>query len=233
MPGRTDVPAEILRMSQLINAPNDVDSQLELLVQMARASMPEIDHVGVSVSYSDGRLETRAATSDLVHQLDGLQYSLGEGPCLHAIEDEPVVKVENARCDNRWPEYMPRAVDLGLRSQLGVRLYVDEKERGGLNLYSTSSDTIDPETEHFAEFFASHAAQALGRVRVKENLSDALASCRTIGTAIGIVMERYQLDSDRAFIYLARVASSTEMKLREVAAQLVVETQERSHTGTD
>jgi GAF domain-containing protein len=233
MSERAEVPAEILRMSQLLNAPNDIESQLELLVHMAKASMPEIDHAGISVAHRDGRLETRAATSDLVRELDELQNSLTEGPCLHAIEDKPVVKLENASSADRWPAYTPRAVALGVRSQLGVRLYVDEKERGGLNLYSTCSDTIDPETEDFAEFFASHAAQALGRVRAKENLNDALASCRSIGTAIGIVMERYQLDSERAFIYLARVASSSETKLRKVAEHLVAETQERTLTRPD
>jgi GAF domain-containing protein len=230
---RAEVPAEILRMSQLLNAPNDIESQLELLVHMAKASMPEIDHAGISVAHRDGRLETRAATSDLVRELDELQNSLGEGPCLHAIEDESVVKLENASSEGRWPEYTPHAVALGVRSQLGVRLYVDEKERGGLNLYSTCSDTIEPETEDFAEFFASHAAQALGRVRGKENLNEALASCRSIGTAIGIVMERYQLDSERAFIYLARVASSSERKLRKVAEHLVAETQGHSLTKPD
>jgi GAF domain-containing protein len=232
MAARADVPDEILRMSQLINSPHDVDAQLELLVQMARASMPEIDHAGISIAYRDGRVETKAATGDLVRELDELQYSLGEGPCLHAITDEPVVKVEYAERDQRWPEFIPNAVAHGLRSQLGVRLYVDEKERGGLNLYSTSSDTIDPESEHFAEVIASYAAQALGRVRVKEKMDNALSSSRTIGTAIGIVMERYRLEPDRAFIYLTRVASDSETKLRNVAAQLVEETTERTLVGS-
>jgi GAF domain-containing protein len=230
---RADVPDEVLRMSQLINSPHDVDAQLKLLVQMARASMPEIDHAGISIAYRDGRVETKAATGDLVGELDELQYSLGEGPCLHAIKDEPVVKVEYAKHDQRWPKFIPNAVAYGLRSQLGVRLYVDEKERGGLNLYSTSSDTIEAESEHFAEVIASYAAQALGRVRVKEKMDNALSSSRTIGTAIGIVMERYRLDPDRAFIYLTRVASDSETKLRNVAAQLVEETTERTLAGSD
>jgi GAF domain-containing protein len=230
---RAGVPDEILLMSGLLNSSGDVGARLGLLVRLAKAAMPEIDHAGISVVYRDGRVETRAATSDLVHELDQLQYSLGEGPCLSAIADGPRVKVENARHEQRWPGFIPRAVALGLRSQLGVRLFVDEKERGGLNLYSTSSDTIDPETEQVAEFFASHAAQALGRVRVTEHLNSALSSSRAIGMAIGIVMERYQLDPDRAFIYLARVASTSETKLREVAAQLVAETTERNLTAPE
>jgi len=231
MAERAGVPDEVLLMSELINSPQDIDGRLELLVQLAKASLPEIDHVGISVVYRDGRVQTRAATSQLVYMPDQLQYSLGEGPGLRAISEQPRVKVEHARHDQRWPEFMPKAVALGLRSQLGVRLYVDAKERGGLNLYSTSSDTIDPETEDFAEFFASHAAQALGRVRVMEKMDRALHSSRTIGMAMGIVMERYQLDSDRAFVYLSRLASTSETKLREVAVQLVGESDCRGRAG--
>ena len=59
----------------------------------------------------------------------------------------------------------------------------------------------------------------------------ALHTSRTIGMAMGIVMERYQLDSDRAFVYLSRVASTSETRLRNVAAQLVDETQGRNRDG--
>jgi transcriptional regulator with GAF, ATPase, and Fis domain len=193
--------------------------------------MPEIDHAGVSVAHRDGTVETKAATSELVKELDQLQYSLGEGPCLHAIESDPVVVVQDARADTRWPRFMKAAVELGLRSQLGLRLYLDEQARAGLNLYSTSSNTIDPETESLAELFASHAALAMGRVRIGENLSAALASRTTIGMALGLVMEKYGMDRDRAFAYLTRIASSSELKLREVAEHLVAEAERSSRPG--
>jgi len=104
-----------------------------------------------------------------------------------------------------------------------MRLYLDEQSRGGLNLYSTTSDTIDAETEFLAELFASHAALAMGRLRIEENLSAALASRTTIGMALGVVMERYGMDRDRAFAYLTRIASTSERKLRDVAQHLVEE----------
>jgi transcriptional regulator with GAF, ATPase, and Fis domain len=218
-----DISDAITRVARAVNAPRDLQSQLETIVQVARDSMPEIDHAGVSVAHRDGTVETKAATGDLVHQLDQLQYSLGEGPCLHAIAAEPVVMVEQAWRETRWPRFISGARELGLRSQMGLRLYVDEHTRGGLNLYSTSCDTIDPETAHLAELFASHAALAMGRAWDTENLNAALASRTTIGIALGIVMERYGMDQDRAFRYLTRVASSSETKLREVAAHLVEE----------
>jgi AmiR/NasT family two-component response regulator len=68
----------------------------------------------------------------------------------------------------------------------------------------------------------------MGRVRTAENLNAALASRTTIGIALGILMERYDMDQDRAFAYLTRIASSSETKLREVAAHLVEEATRRS-----
>jgi transcriptional regulator with GAF, ATPase, and Fis domain len=223
-----DISDAITRVARAVNAPRDLQSQLDTVVQVARDSMPEIDHAGVSVAHRDGTVETKAATGDLVHQLDQLQYSLGEGPCLHASAAEPVVMVEQAWRETRWPRFIRGARELGLRSQMGLRLYVDEHTRGGLNLYSTSCDTIDPETAHLAELFASHAALAMGRAWVAENLNAALTSRTTIGMALGIIMERYGLDQDRAFRYLTRVASSSETKVREVAAHVVEEATQRS-----
>jgi transcriptional regulator with GAF, ATPase, and Fis domain len=220
---RVQIADAITRVARAVNAPNDLPSQLDTIVAVARDSMPEIDHAGISVAHRDGTVETKAATGDLVHQLDQLQYSLGEGPCLHAIAAEPMVVVEQVWKETRWPRFINGARELGLRSQMGLRLYVDEHTRGGLNLYSTSCDTIDPETTHLAELFGSHAALAMGRAWTAENLNAALTSRTTIGIALGIVMERYGMDQDRAFRYLTRVASSSETKLREVAAHLVEE----------
>jgi GAF domain-containing protein len=227
MTDREKISDSLSHASRAINAPNGLESQLQVIVDVARNSMPEIDHAGVSVAHRDGTVETKAATSSLVRDLDQLQYSLGEGPCLHAIEADPVVVVEDAGHDTRWPRFIEAAVDHGLRSQLGVRLYLYEQSRGGLNLYSTSSDSIEPDTVQLAELFASHAALAMGRVRVEENLNAALASRTTIGMALGLIMERYHMDQDRAFAYLTRIASSSETKLRDVADHLVKEATER------
>lgn len=123
---------------------------------------------------------------------------------------------------------MKAACERGLRSQLGLRLYLDDHARGGLNLYSVSSDVIDPATEQLAELFATHAALIMGRARSEENLNASLASRTTIGIALGLVMERYGLDQERAFSYLTRVASTSETKLRDVAEHLVEETNVRN-----
>jgi AmiR/NasT family two-component response regulator len=52
-------------------------------------------------------------------------------------------------------------------------------------------------------------------------LQEALRSNRTIGAAVGIIMERYVLDADAALGFLKRVSSQHNRKLRDLAAELV------------
>lgn len=54
-----------------------------------------------------------------------------------------------------------------------------------------------------------------------ETLRVALETNRTTATALGIVMERYGLDEQRAFDYLKRLSQSTNTKLREIAERIV------------
>lgn len=221
MVDRPDLAESLAEAAREINSPRDLDTILDTIVHVAQRSLPGIDHVGISLGHKTGKIETKAGTDPLVWTLDEFQYDLGEGPCVHAITTEPVVWVNNLRHEQRWPRWTPHAVEAGVRAQLGIRLFLDDKTLGGLNCYSTEIDVIPPEVEHTAELFATHAALALGHARRAEELSTALASRRVIGQAVGIVMERYGLDEDRAFDYLIRVSQHGNVKLRDVAQELV------------
>jgi GAF domain-containing protein len=211
----------LVTVAREINAPRDLDATLQTIVESAARSLPGIDHAGVTVAHSTGEMETKASTDQFVLDLDRLQYELREGPCVHAITHEPVVVIEHAHLDQRWPHFIKPAVERGLRSQLGLRLYTEEKTLGGLNLYSTTRDTVDPEVGHMAQLFAAHAAMAFGRALREENLVSALATRQLIGQATGIIMERHGLDESRAFDYLTRVSSHSNVKIREVAQEIV------------
>jgi GAF domain-containing protein len=140
------------------------------------------------------------------------------------MRETTVVAVPRARTDQRWPRYLPEAVRAGLRSQLAVRLFLDDRgTMGGLNLYSTTQETLDPDAEGIADLFAAHAAIALGRAREIANLHEALHSRKLIGQAIGVLMERYGVDEDHAFSFLVRASSHDNVKLRDVAQHLVDE----------
>jgi AmiR/NasT family two-component response regulator len=55
---------------------------------------------------------------------------------------------------------------------------------------------------------------------------------KTIGQAIGILMERYRIDADRAFQFLIRASSTSNVKLRDVADEVVASSIERYRSNT-
>lgn len=220
---RLDIADALAQAAREIGSARDLPTTLDAIAFTALRSLPGIDHVGISIAHKNGRgkIETVAGTDQLVWELDALQYELNEGPCVYAIQEDPVTVVERARHEQRWPRYIPPAVKKGLRAQMGLRLYIDDHTLGGLNLYSTEAEEFSPNTEHAAELFATHAALALGKAREQETLNAALATRSEVGKAIGILMVKHGLTDERAFEYLIRVSSHTNIKLRDVAAEVV------------
>lgn len=65
---------------------------------------------------------------------------------------------------------------------------------------------------------------ARGRQAMAEqvvDLTQTVRSNRTIGVAVGILVERYGTTPDVAFAYLRRVSQNSNHKLRDLAAELV------------
>lgn len=207
--------------AKLMNSPRTLEETLDAIVRAALATVPGFDHVGISITHRDGTIETKSATDPLVWELDAVQYGLHEGPCYDSITGCGITVVRRARHDQRWPRYMPEAVKRGLRAQLAVGLYSDRDSLGGLNLYSTESDDVEDDAIGIAELFAAQAAIALGRSRQEFQLNEALESRKVIGQALGLIMQKYDLNEDRAFQFLIRVSSTSNVKVRDVAAELV------------
>lgn len=215
----------LIRVTRDFDPSLDVHDTLQAIVHGAHGAFPEFDHVGITVAEKDGTLETLAATDEVVKKLDTLQYELGEGPCLHALDqeaNEPVVILQYADQEQQWPRFAAAAVaGFNLKSQMGLRFFTEAQSTGGLNMYSVSSQTISEETISLAQLFGSYAAIALGKAQREEQLSSAIATRQLVGQATGIVMERFGLTESRAFEYLLRVSSTSNVKLRDVARQVV------------
>ena len=198
-----------------------LEGTLEAIAQTARDAVPGFDHVGISVVRGDGTVTTMASTGRLVREMDTLQYELDQGPCLDAMRREALVLVEDLSIqEHNWPVYAPRASEAGVRAQMGVRLHRNEETLGGLNFYSTAANTIYAGAAQRAELFATHAAIALAQAR-HADLNDAIRAPRHIGQAVGILMDRLQVTEDRAMYYLIRVATVAELKIQDVAREIV------------
>ena len=210
-----------------INAARTVVERVLAVVRAAPGTVPGFDEVSISVTFHDGPVQTRAASSPLVERLDSVQYEAEEGPCFEAFTHPHVVLVPSTRAETRWPTYIERATQAGVTAQMAIPLRNGGEVRGALNLYSTTREGIDPEAPDIAALFATHVGLAMGWARNEEQLNEALATRKTIGQAIGIIMERYQIDDAKAFAFLARVSQTGNIKLRDVAQELVSQTDAR------
>jgi AmiR/NasT family two-component response regulator len=70
------------------------------------------------------------------------------------------------------------------------------------------------------------------QARLAENLRQALMSREVVGQAQGILMEREHITAEQAFDILRRASQHLNVKLRQVAQDLV-DTGERPRTGVD
>ena len=215
----------LLEAARSIDAARDVETALTAITESAVISLPGIEHAGISLLRRDRSIETHGATSELPKQLDDLQFEFGEGPCFDAmLEGTDDLQVsDDIKHDQRWPKYVPRAVELGLKAQLGIRLFNNDTVYGALNLCSTESEKIPAETIEGVQLFAANAAAVLGRVVLEKNLRAAMATRTVIGVATGLVMGKYGVTQEQAFQYLTRISQDTNTKLRTVAEQVVQE----------
>jgi hypothetical protein len=68
-----------------------------------------VDTAGILLLEKGGKFQSLATTTELPHQLDILQMTFGEGPCVQAALADTVVRTDDFRADTRWPQYSPRS----------------------------------------------------------------------------------------------------------------------------
>ena len=58
---------------------------------------------------------------------------------MEAALDEVIVRTDDFRTEERWPQYSPAVVELGVLSGLSFKLYTANQTAGALNLFATYS----------------------------------------------------------------------------------------------
>lgn len=218
-------------VAQQLDGARTEQETVHTIVQTAKASIQGVDEVSLTISMK-GRPRTVACTSDTARHADDAQYQAAQGPCIEALATPGAWISNDVEKDARWPESGRCVAALGFRSQMSLHLFSKATVLGSLNLYAAKPDALDEEARAVAELFASRAAAALGHARRLETLSRAVRSREVIGQALGLVMERYGLDQERAFDFLTRVSQNSNVKLRDVAADLVTEANRTAGLGS-
>jgi len=217
------------RFAQLALDLHDSDGVEETVQAVVEFALQALDcsHAGVALIAS-GRLEIPATTDPVVAEIYALQVGGGTGPLTVSMRDHAIVRVRDTITDGRWPDWADKVRVLGVRGVLDVPLTTAVGTVGVLGLYSVHPDAFGPDEEAIAHILARHASVAVASARHEDNLAQAVDARKLVGQAMGILMERYHLDGDRAFEVLCRYSQTTNTKLRDVAQQLI-ETRKLPH----
>jgi hypothetical protein len=222
--------SRLIETAQLLRralTPGDLDHTLSQITHAAVEVIPGVEYASITVLHSDGTLGTSAPTDSRLLPLDAAQYEFREGPCYYAAVDSVHIISPDLARDNRFPRYATVALAAGVKSQAGLRLFDAPKSQGALNLYATEVGAFE-DFEMLSALFTHQAATAIAYAQEIDDLQQAIHTRGTIGQAVGIVMERYQLNDERAFAFLTRLSQDHNIKLRRVSEELVKQLDQRS-----
>ena len=206
----------------------DVGEFLQLLVDRCSALLLS-DVAGVLLESPTGRPALAAATSPQMLQIEELEISLGQGPCLDAYKTgEQVLASDIAEYQDRWPDVGPRIIELGMRSAHAFPLQLRGDRIGALNLYRSEPKAFAPHEVRLGQALADVAAVGILQERAvfvaerrSAQLQHALDSRVLIEQAKGVLAERRGITPDQAFTVLRRLARDNNVTLRDVCQRVI------------
>lgn len=229
-----DVAAVLTDLAGLLVDEETLDDSLNRIVRLAVRTIPGCDAAGVTLVRGE-RPRTAAYTDERTLEVDRDQYDIGEGPCLDAIRRRRINRVDVEEAEQRWARFTKLAKEVGLCSYLAAPLVVGDDAIGALNLYSRQLDGFDELDEAFVAIFTAQAAVAVtnherytGARQLAEQMQQALQSRAAIDQAKGVLMARQGVDADGAFELLRQQSQQRNVKLRDVAQEILASTRSLS-----
>ena len=211
-------------LAQLVYASEDFAEVYQAICAAAPNLIAGCDHASMLLRRG-GQVVSVGASDETARRIDELELELGEGPCLDAIEDEPAHLDANLLDGCPWPALAARVVaETPVRGMAGFRLIVDHAKVGALNLFSDTPGAFTPASMEQAAVltaFASVAVTSDANRQQAATLMGGLQSNREIGMAVGLLMAFHKINKQQAFDILRRASQDMNIKLIEVARQLV------------
>lgn len=170
-----DFAEEIAELKRVLLDTGSVDDFLLDLAVLAARELGEDLSCGIMLQPRDRRLIV--ASSDVTAaQVDEVQYSRYQGPCLHSIRTGEHVRIDDLVFDQRWWEYAVGTLARGVRSLLSIPVSAQGDPVGSINLYSDRPGFFDDAQTQRAEQFAAEATDAIGHAAQLAGQGDPLVA---------------------------------------------------------
>jgi transcriptional regulator with GAF, ATPase, and Fis domain len=225
---QADLVDSLAELARTLTESESVQDTLQSILGLAVRTIPGCHAASITVLNDQDQPGTIAATEEKTYELDRRQYELADGPCLDAARHQAVNRWNLDEAEQRFPEFTSLAEDMGLRSYLSAGLALAGRRLGALNLASRDCDGFSQLDEELISLFTVPASAAIvvtDRYATARDLAaqleHALQSRAVIDRAVGIVMAESRCDADAAFAILSRASNNRNIKLRDLATEIV------------
>ena len=217
----------LVQFTQTLLTDYDVGDILYQLADAAAAMLP-VTGAGVMLTDEDGHLRFVSASDETVRAIEELQIEMSEGPCLHAYRTGEQVVVPDLAETEWFPNFAPKALELGLRAVYSFPMRVGDERIGALNLYKDAPHDWDDEDRAAAQTLADVATVYIVNARttqltrqLTEQLQHALDSRIVVEQAKGKLSERLEVSPSEAFEWMRSYARKRGLRIHLVAEQVL------------
>jgi ANTAR domain/GAF domain len=197
-----------------------------------------VDGAGVTVMVSPTVRETAHSTDAVSADLEELQLTFGQGPCVDTFANGPVL-VEDLRAPEyaaRWPAFAPAALECGATAVFALPLQVGAIRLGVLDLYRALPGGLSPSELADALVFADTAgmllldtaagippgdAESPGNTELAWQRTDGSAALAVVHQATGMILAQLGVSAEVAFARLRAYAYAHDRRLGAVARDVV------------
>jgi GAF domain-containing protein len=227
------VEALLRELSRVALVDRTLTEVLTDITRIAATGIPGAEATSITLLRNDQAF-TAAYSGEMALAADELQYEKGYGPCMDAGRGGVLLRVDDMRTEQRWPDYVAQVQQrAGVRSSLSVPLPYQGSSIGALNNYSSEPAAFaTPESLRagleVAEAVAVAVANADAHWQLGEqarNMRVAMDSRAVIEQAKGVLMAQRHVDADQAFEILRAASQRYNRKLRDIAFGIVEGTQ--------
>jgi GAF domain-containing protein len=229
------------QLSRVVLVDRTLEQVLTDVTRIAAQGIPGAEATSITL-LRDEKAFTVAHHGEMALAADELQYAHGYGPCMDAGRGGVLLRVDDMRTEERWPDYVAHVVrSTPVRSSLSVPLPYQGTSIGALNNYSTqpaafaSPDSLRAGLE-VAEVVAVAVANADAHHQLSEqtrNMRVAMESRAVIEQAKGVLMAQRHVDAEQAFEILREASQRYNRKLRDIALGIVVSTHDGERRAPD
>ncbi|HEX4901398.1 MAG TPA: GAF and ANTAR domain-containing protein [Acidimicrobiales bacterium] len=225
--GGVDSTTALVDFARSLQGCDSVDTVLQRLSDACRDLLP-VTGVGVLLA-EDGDLTVATTNSPEGELVERLEAELGQGPCVQALRSGAVVVERDLReAADRYPDFVPRALESGVQSIHALPLSGRGEMVGAVDIVHREPLDLPAGDVAIAQMLADVAVSYIFAVRLHEKssrlasqLQRALDTRVVIEQAKGMLAERHGEPVSKAFERLRRHARSTNASVRDVAARVI------------